>query len=55
LQDLKNQYGINLEKFINYLKSYGIKASKDITFKKLAKKNRLHPATLYSMLLASQK
>jgi len=55
LQDLQKEYGINLDKFIKYLKYYNIKATKDTTFKKLAKQNNLHPATLYSMLLASQK
>jgi uncharacterized protein YfkK (UPF0435 family) len=55
LQDLKEQYDINF-KLINYLKLYDIDAFKDITFKKLAKQNKLHPAILYNMLFwASQK
>ena len=54
IEELNKEYGVDIDKFINYLKYYGIKANKDITFKRLAKENSLHPATLYSMLLASQ-
>ena len=45
---------MNLDKFINHLKAYNIKATPKISFKKLAKQNGLHPAELYNMLLASQ-
>jgi hypothetical protein len=55
LKRLSNEYNMNLDKFITKLKRYNIKATPDITFKKLAKQNKLHPAQLYNMLLASQK
>ena len=54
IKDLEKEYGIDIDKFLKYLKYYGIKANKDITFKRLAKENSLHPAKLYSMLYASQ-
>jgi len=54
LKDLENEYGIDIDKFIQYLDYYNIKASSNTTFKRLAKENNLHPAKLYSMLVASQ-
>ena len=51
---LEKEYKINLEKFLNHLKYYNIKASSQDSFKKVAMKNNLHPAELYSLLLASQ-
>ncbi len=55
LKRLSNEYNMNLDKFLTHLGKYGIKTTPDITFKKLAKQNKLHPAQLYNMLLASQK
>jgi hypothetical protein len=52
---LSFEYQINLDKFITYLIYYDIKIDLDDTFKRIAKENNLHPATLYNMLLASQK
>jgi len=51
---LSQEYDIDLEKFFIHLKKYGIKTKKSMTFKRLAKENGLHPAHLYSLLLASQ-
>ena len=55
LQRLSNEYNMDLDRFIAHLKHYGIKATPNMSFKKLAKKNNLHPAQLFNMLLASQK
>ena len=55
LKRLSNEYKIDLDKFIQHLKYYNIKASPDTNFKKVAKNNKLHPAQLYNLLLASQK
>jgi lambda repressor-like predicted transcriptional regulator/cytochrome b561 len=54
LGGLASTYKIDLERFIMHLKYYHIKAESGMMFKKLAKENHLHPATLYNMLLASQ-
>jgi membrane protein CcdC involved in cytochrome C biogenesis len=54
LEGLEKAYRIDIDRFISYLESYGIKASRTISFKKLSKEAKLHPATLYTMLLASQ-
>ncbi len=54
IKDLEKEYGIDIDKFLKYLKYYGIKANKDITFKRLAKENSLHPVKLYSMLYATE-
>ena len=54
LARLEREYGIKLNRFINHLAHYGIKATPKSTFKKLAKNHGLHPAELYNMLLASQ-
>jgi len=54
LQRLSKEYKINLDKFLQHLAYYDIKATADTNFKKIAMKNNLHPAQLYNMLLASQ-
>ncbi len=54
LGSLESSYKMDLERFIKHLKSYDIKAESEMTFKRVAKENHLHPATLYNMLLASQ-
>ena len=54
LGGLADEYQIDIEAFIVHLKSYHIIASSHVPFKRLAKENHLHPATLYNMLLASQ-
>ncbi len=54
LKRLSNEYNIDIKKFMDHLKYYGIKADLNTTFKKIAKENSLHPAQLYNMLLASQ-
>jgi len=51
---LKQEYHIDLDKFIAHLAHYGIEATPGSTFKRLAKQHSLHPAQLYNMLLASQ-
>jgi len=51
---LSEEYDIDLNKFFIHLKKYNIKANRNITFKRLAKKNNLHPAQLYYLLIASQ-
>jgi len=51
---LEKEYKMDLSKFISHLKYYNIKASSKDSFKKVAMKNNLHPAELYSLLLASQ-
>jgi len=55
LKRLSLEYKIDTKKAIEHLKYYGIKASLDTNFKKIAMQNSLHPAELYSMILASQK
>jgi hypothetical protein len=55
LKRLSLEYHINTGKAINHLEYYGIKASLDTNFKKIAMRNNLHPAELYNMILASQK
>ncbi len=55
LERLAREYKIDLDKFIEHLKEYGIEVKKSDTFKKIAVRNSLHPAQLYNMLLASQK
>ncbi len=54
LNQLQQEYTIDLEKFIRHLAHYGIKATPESLFKKLAMDKNLHPAELYNMLLASQ-
>ncbi len=54
LTRLQQEYWIELDTFIAHLAHYGIKATPESTFKKLAKNHNLHPAQLYNMLLASQ-
>ena len=54
LIQLSKEYHIDTDKFLKHLKEYDIKATNDMNFKKIAKKNGLHPAQLYNMLLASQ-
>jgi len=54
LKRLAHEYKIDLDKFLQHLKEYGIKATPDTNFKKIAMKNHLHPAQLYNLLLASQ-
>jgi len=49
------EYVFNTGKAIKHLEYYGIKTSLDTNFKKIAMENNLHPAELYSMILASQK
>jgi len=48
------EYNINFDRLKKHLKEYDIAVSEDMTFKKLASKNNLHPAQLYNMLMASQ-
>ncbi len=54
LRELSQEYKMDLAKFLRHLKYDGIKATPDAKFKKIARKNNLHPAQLYSLLLASQ-
>jgi len=54
LRRLEQEYWIDLDAFIRHLKHYGIEATPDMTFKRLAKQHNLHPAELYNMLVASQ-
>ena len=51
---LQQEYWIELDKFVDHLAHYGIKATPESTFKRLAKDHNLHPAQLYNILLASQ-
>lgn len=51
---LKQEYHVDLDTFIAHLAHYGIEATPESTFKRLAKRHGLHPAQLYNMLLASQ-
>ena len=53
LKSLAREYRIDLNKFLQHLKHYNIKATLESKFKKIAKENNLHPAELYNMLLAS--
>jgi uncharacterized membrane protein len=53
-KELADRYKFDIDKFKNYLKKYDIEIKKDMKFKKVAKKNNLHPAQLYNILLASQ-
>jgi hypothetical protein len=54
LDALVHEYRFDLNRFIEHLKFFGIEATPQMTFKRLAKANDLHPAQLYYMLLASQ-
>lgn len=54
LNQLQQEYTIDLDKFIEHLAHYGIKATPESFFKKIAMDNHLHPAELYNILLASQ-
>jgi len=54
LSALARTYRLDLDRFIGHLKFFGIEATPESTFKRLAKENKLHPAQLYYMLLASQ-
>ena len=54
LARLQQEYWMELDRFITHLAHYGIKATSESSFKKLAKTHNLHPAQLYNMLLASQ-
>jgi hypothetical protein len=55
IQELSKNYFVDINKFLVHLKKYNINTTKNTKFKKIAMKNNLHPAQLYSMLLASQK
>jgi len=52
---LSYMYELDISKIIKHLKSYDIDIDMNISFKKITKIYHLHPATLYNMLLASQK
>jgi len=54
LRRLEQEYWLDLDAFIRHLAHYGIQATPDMTFKRLAKQHNLHPAELYNMLVASQ-
>ena len=54
IKQLAQEYRIDAGAFIAHLQHYGIKATPESTFKRLAKIHNLHPAQLYNMLLASQ-
>jgi len=54
LGNLEKEYRVDINRFIAHLKSYNIDADRMISFKRLSKKAKIHPATLYNMLLASQ-
>jgi len=54
LARLQQEYWVDLDRFITHLAHYGITATPESTFKRLAKEYNLHPAQLYNMLLASQ-
>ena len=54
LNQLAEEYPINLDRFLQHLQEYGITTSKEKRFKHIAKMYHLHPAALYNMLLASQ-
>ncbi len=55
LKRLAMEYKMDTARFIKHLNYYGITASKETNFKKIAMQNDLHPAALYNILLASQK
>ena len=55
LHQLSREYRMDLDAFLQHLTHYGIKATPEMNFKRIAKENNLHPARLYSMLLASQR
>jgi hypothetical protein len=52
---LNSEYQMDMDKFIKHLAYYGIEITPSKTFKRISKEQHLHPATLYNMLLASQK
>ena len=54
IERLTKEYRVNLEKFLEHLRGYGIEINVKSNFKKIAHDNHLHPAKLYAMLLASQ-
>jgi hypothetical protein len=54
LEELARLYRIDLHRFLGHLESFGIRATPETTFRKLAMEYHLHPAQLYYMLLASQ-
>jgi hypothetical protein len=54
LKRLSQEYVMDLASFLAHLKEYGIEATAEKAFKRVAKENHLHPAQLYNMLLASQ-
>ena len=51
LNDLEILYRFDAKSFLRSFKSDGFKGSADMSFKKIAKVNHLHPAKLYGMLL----
>ena len=55
LRELTREYRMDLSAFLKHLARYGVKATPEMNFKKIAKENDLHPAQLYNMLLASQR
>ena len=54
LRSLEKEYRVDINRFIDHLKTYSIEANRDTSFKRLSKEAQIHPATLYNMLLASQ-
>jgi hypothetical protein len=54
LKQLSKEYKIDTQKIISHLKKYNIKADINTPFKKISKQNGLHPAQLYSFIIASQ-
>ena len=54
LENIEEEYRVNINRFIGHLKTYNIHVSRVTSFKRLSKEAKLHPATLYNMLLASQ-
>jgi len=53
LIQLQNSYKFDAYRFLKSLQDDGYKADLNMSFKKIAKINDLHPATLYGMLLAN--
>jgi hypothetical protein len=53
-KELGKEYRMDAQKFIDRLKIYGAKADMNMSFKRIAKANNLHPAQLYNILMASQ-
>ena len=51
---LSSEYDLNLDRLKKHLKYYNILITDDMTFKRVAITNNLHPAQLYNMLQASQ-